>query len=194
MWCNKQEYCKHFILHKQNEFIHELRKSLKRQEIPEVLEKLKSGKNKDFPPIWLAINFLSFGQMVNLLEMMSYKNLTEISNGFNCKNIELLSWLKCLNLIRNMCAHNANVIDLKLRTTPVIRESWKQHLFEYKKDVFSNRIALPILIVLHFMNSINPKHKKIYEMTSSIYKLAKDEKLLNYYGLSSTDVLKINKK
>lgn len=186
-WCNKEEYCKHYLLYRQNDFKKKLLSTINNSESFEIKEKQKIDKTK-FPPVWLMVNSLTFGQVVALLELMSVKNLTKISQQFSCSNSELLSWLRCINLVRNICAHNSNIIDLKLTTTPSIKKEWKNFLFEYKSGVYSNRIALPFLIILEMMDQINPKYQ-FKEIIGSLDKLIRDEATANYYGFKALNTL-----
>lgn len=187
-WCNKEEYCKHYLRYRQNDFKKKLLSTIKNSGSSEIREKQKNDK-MSFPPVWLMINSLTFGQVVALLELMSIKNLTKISQQFSCNNSELLSWLKCINLVRNICAHNSNVIDFKLTTTPSIKEEWKKLLYEYKPGVYSNRIALPFLIILEMMDQINPKYQ-FKEIIGSLDKLIRDEATANYYGFKTLNTIK----
>ena len=182
-WCNKEEYCKHYLKYSENKFKRNLSAEIRKSPSSEIDKKTKIDKRK-FPPVWLAINKLTFGQMVNLLELMATSKINEISNPFDCSNSELISWLKCLNLVRNICAHNSNIIDFKFTTVPQLKENWKDILYEYKEGVYSNRIALPLLILLEMMNSINPRYDFTNIMTS-FEKLIKDDSTAKYYGFSS---------
>lgn len=191
-WCNKEEYCKHYLSYSENNFKKQLKRELRKASSSELDEKLKLDRQK-YPPIWLEVNMLTFGQMVNLLELMSTTNLTQISSTFSCSNPELISWLKCINLARNICAHNSNIIDFKFITVSKLKEEWKDFLFEYKEGVFSNRIALPFLIVLEMMGKINPKYH-FRDIIDSLHKLIKDEDTAKYYGFASMNTIKEIKK
>lgn len=180
-WCNKEEFCKHYIKYKEQKFKTELKQALKNKPKEEIGLKVKQSRNK-FPPIWLAVDLLTFGQMVNVLDLMAHRKMREISKTFNCTNAELISWLKCLNLIRNFCAHNDNIIDVKLKTPPIIRNNWKQNLYQYKLNVYTNRIAIVILILEHFMSQINPGHWKLKDVFKSFKKIVKDNTSAHYYG------------
>ncbi|WP_331273293.1 Abi family protein [Salmonella enterica] len=47
---------------------------------------------------------LTFGELVRLVEIMSTRNKRKLSKMFRCTDIELLSWLKCINFVRKcMC-------------------------------------------------------------------------------------------
>ena len=187
-WCNREEYCKHYLLYSEKKFKNQLKKELKKSTSSEVIEKLKVDK-KHYPPIWLVVNMLTFGQIVTLLELMSVNNLNQVSNAFSCTKSQLISWLKCINLTRNICAHNSNIIDFKFVTVPQLKDEWKGILYEYKPGVYSNRIALPFLIILEMMDKINPKYH-FNEIIDSFMKLIKDDNTAHYYGFDSLQTLK----
>lgn len=192
-WCNKEEYCKHYISYREEKFKKQLRIKIDNETTPEIKEKLKID-NKKYPPIWLAINLMTFGQIIKLIELMSTTNIRQISKQYDCSDSELISWLKNLNLLRNMCAHNSNVIDLKIHTTPMLREEWKSLLFQMKEGVYSNRIALSIIIVKYMMESIDPKYNLKEILNSFQTLIEQSDKQANYYGLRNKKVLKMLKK
>lgn len=159
-WCDKHNYKKFEIETRQFQFKKSLLKSIKRSFINDV----KDTNNQDvdgFPTIWLAVEVLTFGELVRIVEIMSDKNKKKLSEMFNCTKRELISWLKCLNFVRNICAHNANVIDLQLSTKPLCRKQWKGYLYTVNGDnsrTPSNKLGIVILIIKHFVNTINKKY------------------------------------
>lgn len=187
-WCNKEEYCKHYLRYSENKFKKNLLIELRKSSNSEIDEKLKIDQSK-YPPIWLAVNVLTFGQMVNMLELMSVKKLGQISSFFDCENSELISWLKCINLVRNICAHNSNIIDFKFKTVPQLKDEWKDYLYELKPGVYSNRIALPFLIISYMMDKINPKYH-FQDIVNSLDKLIRDDNNAKYYGFKSISTMK----
>ena len=185
-WCDKKEYCKHYLELKEQEYKSVIKKALSRQNNAEINEKLRADRKK-YPPIWLSVDLLTFGQVVNLIELMSKSNKKYIADFFECTNIELISWLKCVNLIRNICAHNSNFIDTKLTTTPIIKEEWKNILYQHQSNVYSNRIALPLLIILHMIRKINNKYKSD-SINLSLYKLINNDVTAQYYGFVNKEI------
>ena len=61
------------------------------------------------------VNILTFGDLVKIIELLSTSKLKKLANVYGITGEELLSWLKTLNLVRNLCAHNSNIIDLKIK-------------------------------------------------------------------------------
>ena len=192
-WCNNKKYCSYYLKHRQQKFKLTLSRELERNKSPEIIEKLKNSK-EEFPPIWLAINILTFGEVVNLLELMSKRNLRFISNFYGCSDEELISWMKCINLVRNMCAHNSNLIVMKLKTTPIIREEWKELLFELKEGVYSNRVALPIIVIKYMIDAVDPKYS-FGTIFNAFEKLIRNNDMqAKYYGLKKVEVINILRK
>jgi abortive infection bacteriophage resistance protein len=189
-WCNRERYCKYYLEYRENKFKRTLLNELERNKSPEIDEKLKASESK-FPPIWLAINILTFGEVVNLLDLMSKRNLRAVSKFYGCSDDELISWMKCINLIRNMCAHNSNVIDMKLKTTPMIREEWKELLFEMKEGVYSNRVALPIIVIKYMMDALDPNYKFGTIFTAFEKLIKNNDRQAKYYGLKNVEVINI---
>ncbi|MEX2947712.1 Abi family protein [Staphylococcus warneri] len=137
---------------------------------------IKDKKNLDIngmPSIWLMTDVLMFGDIVQLLSLMSVNNLNKISKYYNCNNDELISWLKCLNFIRNICAHNSNVLDIKINTPPKISENWKNDIYKIKDGNYSNRLAIVIYIIHHFIKQINNRYK-IQKIPNSILSIVGD--------------------
>ncbi|MBJ6273832.1 Abi family protein [Staphylococcus aureus] len=185
-WCNKNEYCKHYLNYQENRFKKELYKKIKLSRSYELQDK-KNLNERKLPSIWLMTDVLMFGDIVNLLTLMSKKNLQKISNYYKCSNRELISWLKCLNFIRNICAHNSNVIDIKLTTAPIVYEKWKGDIFQFKDGNYSNRLAIVIFIIHHFIEQINDRYK-IQKITKAIHNIVGNDILrINQLGFVNKD-------
>ena len=113
-WANKKDYNKFELEKKQFYFKKDLLKTVKRSSLS-VLADRRNLNSEGFPTIWVATEVLMFGELVHLIKIMSTKNQNELAKFYNCSFKELLSWLKCLNFARNVCAHNANIIDINFR-------------------------------------------------------------------------------
>lgn len=185
-WCDKNEYCKHYLKLKEYELKKDIKKALSSRRDSEINEKKKIDKN-EFPPVWLGVVLLTFGQLVNLIQLMSTRHKNYISDKFNCSNKELISWLKCINYIRNICAHNSNFIDIKLKTRPHIKDEWKSNLHKVRansKELYSDRIALPIMIMNHMIKAINQKYQ-MKLIKGSLDKLIRNDTNAISYGFAS---------
>lgn len=190
-WADISTYSKSYVKDQEDRLKKVLRDQISKSNKRELKEKIKYGKNIHYPPVWLAMNELMFGQLIQLLKIMSKKNLKRISSYFNCSNDELVSWMRCLNLIRNISAHNSNLIDIKLRTLPITRREWDIYLYKYDEKVYKNRVSVPIVILKYLMDQINPKYK-FGNISSAIQNLIQEEKATaNYFGLESIETVKL---
>lgn len=82
---------------------------------------LSESRNEDFVkhfllkydgdvPIWAATEFMTFGCLTALYDLLSSRDAGAIAKNLGIKNRDVLhGWLKALNVLRNHCAHNARI-------------------------------------------------------------------------------------
>lgn len=190
-WIDKNEYCKHYTKIKEKQFKDNLKLKSKRTFNPFVKD-FFNNYSEEYLPIWLVIEVLTFGDVLDLYEHMMLKDKIAIANNYNCTTSELKSWLEHLKLIRNMSAHNAAVIDIKFKTTPIIRKEWKEYLYNFK-GTYTNRISNTLVIVKYLLYQINPQFPLI-DLRISFEKLIKNnDDEAKMYGLASADLHFLNK-
>ncbi|HGF7119756.1 Abi family protein [Enterococcus faecium] len=191
-WTNRAKFSRFEIEERQYNFKKNLLKVMRHARSADLTNR---NKNKDgFPIIWLALDLLMFGDLIRMLEIMSNKNLKKIAACYACEANELISWMKCLHFVRNICAHNSNIIDLKLKTTPIQKSEWSNILFMLKdkhgEKRQSNRLAIVLLIVYHLVSQIN-EHYKWKNLKNNIKTIcAGKEKNANLLGFSSIEASK----
>lgn len=188
-WCNRIDNTRFEIEGEQYRFKKALLKKVKKSQLPDL--KYKHNMNVDgFPTVWIMIDALTFGDTVHLLKYMSKNNLTAISNQFNCTPNELMSWLECLNLVRNVCCHNSDLLDYQFITKPIVPQSYINDIYRNKNGKFSNRIAIAIFIIQELMKSVNAKYNfgAIEKSLSKI--IGEREDLANSLGFANHKAIK----
>lgn len=152
----------------------------------ELISKLESGSNPNYPPVWLGVNLLMFGNLVYMLEIMSRRNKEPIAAYFSCSMEELYAWMQMLNLVRNICAHNSNFIDLHFISSVPIKKKWKEYLYIHGKEqnIITDRIEVPIIIIKYLMDQINPSYR-FNSIRNILNKLIENDQEANYYGFKS---------
>lgn len=196
LWTDKQRMSKFQVEEQQFKFKRDLKNQVSRSALPD----MKKDRNLDsdrFPTVWLMVDTLTFGGMTHLLSNMAPTNLRIISKQFNCSSSELLSWLGCLNLVRNICSHNSDLLDIRFITTPIPPKEFSENLFHFEKNgarkLRANRVAVALFIIKHFMNTITPNYN-FRDIVGSIHRVSHDEmKLYNALGFAdgkSVQVLK----
>ena len=161
-WCNRDKYCRYYLAEKQDETKNYIKKILKRDTNFIINNYFFENPEQEFPPIWMLIEILTFGDVLSLYELMSKKNRKEIASFYNCTDDELESWLYSLKLVRNLAAHNSCIIDMSFRTKPIIRKEWHKYLYTYQlKDgsiVTTDKIALIFVILKYLVARVNSKY------------------------------------
>lgn len=124
---------------------------------------------KEAPSVWIFINSLTFGETVKIYECMSKKRKREVAKYYNLDYNEFELLIKSLRLIRNLCAHNNKIIDIKYKSLPKIKDDWRNYLTNLKESD-SCHLALVILIIKYFIDIINPlyKYSEIFKTVKSI--------------------------
>lgn len=99
---------------------------------------------------------------------------------------ELYAWMQMLNLVRNICAHNSNFIDLHFISSVPIKKKWKEYLYIHGKEqnIITDRIAVPIIIIKYLMDQINPSYR-FNSIRNILNKLIENDQEANYYGFKS---------
>ncbi|HEM6137939.1 TPA: Abi family protein, partial [Streptococcus suis] len=162
-WTNKKKFKKFDIEREQFYFKKDLLKVVEKSSLSDINNK-NNLNSEGFPSIWIATEILMFGNLIHLIKLMSRANQVKLAKFYNCSTKELISWLKCLNFARNICAHNANIIDIELQTKPIIRKEWiNKYLIT---TINSNglveptfKIAVIVLITISLVKEINCKYK-----------------------------------
>lgn len=123
---------------------------------------IQHNKNKYGMPvaIWVACEIWDFGTLSTLFSGMKPEDQDAIARKYGiCKGNVLASWLRCLNYLRNVCAHhsrlwNRNVVDQpKPPTTgvvPLLEGAWRSSHVQA-------RPFLLLCIAQFLLTTINPK-------------------------------------
>lgn len=166
LWANKNKFSKFTIEQEQFRIKKNLLQVLRKSQLRE----LKNQKNLDsdnFPSVWLGIDLLMLGDVVKIVELMNTTHQKKLAKCYDCTPEELISWLGCLNLIRNICAHNSNLVDITLKTKPKSRPFWLEILSTVTtvaKDGTniekpSSKLAVVIMIIVELVIKINSKYQ-----------------------------------
>lgn len=166
LWVNRDKNSKFTIEEEQFRIKKNLLKVVKRSQVRE-LKKQSNLDSDGFPSVWLGIDLLMLGDVVKIVELMNSTHQKKLAKCYDCTPEELLSWLGCLNLIRNICAHNSNLVDINLKTKPKARPYWLKILNEVTttaKDGSiirkpSSKLAIVIMIVVELVIKINSKYQ-----------------------------------
>lgn len=96
-------------------------------------------------PVWVAVEIITFGNLVKLYGNLLAEDVNFIKNNFcNVNNTLLSSWLNSMCMLRNHCAHYGRIYN---RNFPMIKikNTHKKHKLKNTK-IFAYILAMKYLI------------------------------------------------
>lgn len=110
--------------------------------------------NYKYVPLWVLVRVLSFGKISKFYSLMKSKEQNSISRKYNLRINEFKVILHNLTLIRNVCAHDEKLYDIKMKnriSTTIYHKKLgiKNENGNYQfatRDLFSVVIALKMLL------------------------------------------------
>jgi abortive infection bacteriophage resistance protein len=132
-------------------WVDELKEEIKRSQEPFIIHFIgKYGDTHPMPPLWMAIEVMSFGKTLSMFRGVDYKMKQKISSYYNISDEIFLSWLIALNSVRNICAHHGRLIDRELGYQPKIPRKQKYLEWHVPVEITRERI-FGILTILQYV-------------------------------------------
>lgn len=76
--------------------------------------------NHAYPPIWMTVEVVSYGTLVNIYRCIPGKIKKAIASEFDVASPVFESWANTLRPIRNICAHHARLWNTTVTSPPVV--------------------------------------------------------------------------
>ena len=111
-------------------------------------------KKYEYIPLWVLIRIMSLGEVSKFYGLMKQKDQNAVAKKFGVKENILKTYLHNIAIVRNICAHDEKLYDLKLNNAIIknnIHFNYKLELKDGKysngyKDLFSIVIILKMLL------------------------------------------------
>lgn len=105
-------------------------------------------------PLWVLIRIITFGQISKFYDLMKQQDQNKVAKKFGVKEKELKTYIHNLAIIRNICAHDEKLYDIRLKNTIMKNEIHKKLNLTLQngqytngfKDLFSIVIILKVLL------------------------------------------------
>jgi abortive infection bacteriophage resistance protein len=107
---------------------------------------------EEFPklPLWAAAETMTFGSMFTLFKMSNHKIRRAVAHRYDLADPVLLSWLKTLLYVRNLCAHHARLWNRELAVKPMLPDLRNGPLW-HSPIAIANRRVFVVLTMLNYL-------------------------------------------
>ncbi len=68
-------------------------------------------------PLWVLIRIITFGQISKFYDLMKQQDQNRVAKKFGIREKELKTYIHNLAIIRNICAHDEKLYDIRLKNT-----------------------------------------------------------------------------
>lgn len=104
-----------------------------------------------YVPLWVLVRIMTFGQVSKFYGLMKQNNQNKIAKNFNVSEKKLKTYISNLAIIRNVCAHDEKLYDIRLKKiiseTEIHKElGLKREKYSGFKDIFATVIILKELL------------------------------------------------
>lgn len=140
-YLNSENYNKY---HKHNCFMEKIQKECIKKNINNPIISHHQNKYDGKIPIWVIVEFFSIGMLSKFYSDMKTQDKKAIAKQvFDTSFIYLDTWLKCLTILRNKCAHYSRLYNTRFIVRPKLNLSFNKtpYLFEQLivlKNLYTN--------------------------------------------------------
>lgn len=108
-------------------------------------------------PLWMAVEVLTFGGMLTLFKGVAPSTKRVVSEQYGIADEVLLSWLRSLNAVRNICAHHGRLWNRELGYKPLLPSPNKHPDWHEPVAVGNNRVFVILTICRYMLRIIAPQ-------------------------------------
>lgn len=107
------------MAHRAAEFTKKLKTTLERSKEDFIIHHRRNYAGH--MPVWVLTEALDFGGLVTLFSLAPFEQRSTIADQFGCRADEFESWLRTMNLLRNISAHHARLWNKVIIVRPVTK-------------------------------------------------------------------------
>lgn len=115
------------------------------------------GDHHALPPIWVAIEIMAFGSVVTLYQGAPKPVRDNVASFFGVPAIVVESWLRCLNVVRNICAHHARLWNRTLGVRPMLPRATRYPDWHKPVAIKNDQIFAALTILAYTLNRVAPR-------------------------------------
>lgn len=135
-------------------------------------------------PIWIAVELWDFGSMSVLYSYLHQDYKNEISKKFGLDGKTLSSWIRCMNYVRNSCAHHTRVWNNN------VTERARSNNIGFLEKTDNNRIFYYINIIEYLIQKLNidcSLNREISSLIKDFPNIRNNSVTVNDIGINEKD-------
>ncbi len=118
--------------------------------------KEKYGDTHGDLPLWMAVEVMTFGNMLTLFKMLDMHSQREIAEVYGLPAKVLNSWLLTLNYVRNLCAHHSRLWNQEFSIRPVLPAK-KSHPEWHDPQISNHRVFATLTLLYYLLRRVAPQ-------------------------------------
>lgn len=142
--------------HKYVENLNTIEREIQRSKDDFIKEHYKKYDIRTFPPSWKLLELSSFGCMTKLyINFADTSVKKKIARDYYIPQHEILeSWMKSVNVIRNICAHHGRIWNRIIPVMPQLPKKLNNNWIVDKPNI-SNKLYSFLCCIAYWLNSVN---------------------------------------
>lgn len=136
-------------------------------------------------PLWVLIRIITFGQISKFYDLMKQQDQNKVAKKFGVREKELKTYIHNLAIIRNICAHDEKLYDIRLKNTIMKNHVHKNLNLDLQNRQYSNgyKDLFSIVIILKVLLE-EKEFRKFYNIiTNEIEKLKSEIKSIDFLNV-----------
>lgn len=115
-------------------------------------------------PVWVATEIMQMGQLVTLFELAPFAVRRDIAERYGARADEFHSWLKSLNIIRNVVAHHGRLWNRSIGMKPQLSHRRSDPLLDHARGTVDRIYG--VLAVMAYLLRARGTHDRLMELRS----------------------------
>lgn len=133
-------------------------------------------------PLWVLIRIITFGQISKFYDLMKQQEQNKVAKKFGVREKELKTYIYNLAIIRNICAHDEKLYDIRLKNAIMQNDIHKNFNLALQNGQYANGFKDLFSIVIILKVLLNEEEfKEFYTMIMNYIEELKEEiKSINF--------------
>jgi abortive infection bacteriophage resistance protein len=108
-------------------------------------------------PLWMAVELMTFGTMYTLFRGLPSRTKKDVARTYGLHAPVLASWLRMLNLVRNICAHHARLWNREFDAKPLIPETKHDPNWHEPVTIGPDRMFGVLSVLYYLLKQVAPQ-------------------------------------